>query len=64
MEPFDKEGKFPARRKASLLEGGGTAVAVTEGVSRRAWKTGTDEKDTDAGIFWVRYDYGTTATSF
>ena len=32
-EPFDKEGKFPARRKASLLEGGGTAPAVMEGVS-------------------------------
>ena len=31
-EPFDKEGKFPARGKASLLEGGGTATAVTEGV--------------------------------
>lgn len=24
-EPFDKEGKFPAQGKASLLEGGGTA---------------------------------------
>ena len=24
-EPFDKEGKFPARTKASLPEGGGTA---------------------------------------
>lgn len=31
-EPFDKEGKFPARTKAPLLEGGGTAIAVTEGV--------------------------------
>ena len=34
-EPFDKEGKFPARGKASLLEGGGTALAVTEGVGSR-----------------------------
>ena len=35
-EPFDKEGKFPARRKASLLEGGGTALAVTEGVGQQS----------------------------
>ena len=38
-EPFDKEGKFPARRKASLFEGGGTALAVTEGGSSRRHST-------------------------
>ena len=35
-EPLDKEGKFPARTKASLLEGGGTAIAVTEGVGQQS----------------------------
>lgn len=34
-EPFDEEGKFPARTKTSLLEGGGTALAVTEGVGQQ-----------------------------
>ncbi len=31
-ESFRHEEKPPARTKASLLEGGGTALAVTEGV--------------------------------
>ena len=42
-EPFDEEGKFPARTKTSLLEGGGTALAVPEGVLHKFRKIKTKE---------------------
>ena len=50
--PSGREPLCGGKAKDSLLEGGGAALAVTEGVVETG-SAGIDEKGADAGIFWV-----------